>query len=257
MSRKSMRRTASVVAATALLAGGLTLGAGTAAAAGSADLGSAGTSDPATTPAEQKPHSATKKADNISVTKQVVGDGTVAPGGKVTYRTTFSVPSGLDRSITKITDFHPAGFEYVEGSAKVNAWSLLNGQQDSKVTPVVNAADNSLTFANAGWRISVIGDATLTLEVTYRVPSSAKVGTALDSGLSFDVFAFATTQKFNPMGVFATVRSANLVEGVTGGSADLGLGSSDGGSGSAGSAIITDPAGFVADVISGVIKNGS
>ncbi|TQF74574.1 hypothetical protein FK531_00185 [Rhodococcus spelaei] len=259
MSRKAMRRTASIVAATALLAGGLAVGAGTAAAAGSADLGSAGSSDTATPPAEQKPHSATKKTDNISVTKKVVGDGTVAPGQKVTYRTVISVPSGVDRLVNKITDFHPAGFEYVEGSAKINAWNVIGGQKETAVKPTVNAADNSVSVTEpfVGWLTSSIEAKTVTLEVSYLVPSSAKAGTALDSGVTFDVLGFLATQKFNPMGVFVTVRDANLVESVTGGSAELGLGSSEGGTGSAGSAIITDPAGFVADVISGVIKNGS
>ncbi|SDE53421.1 DUF11 domain-containing protein [Rhodococcus tukisamuensis] len=255
MSRNSMRRVASVVAATALLAGGLAVG--TASAAGSSDFGSAGSSDAPESPAAQKPRSATKTADNISVTKQVVGDGKVAPGQKVTYRTTFTVPSGLDRGITKIKDIHPAGFEYVEGSASINAWHLIGGQTKESVTPEVNVADNYIRVSSpTGWLVSSIDAKTLTFEATYLVPSDAKVGEAFDSGLAFDVLFFASTQSFNPMGVFATVRNANLVEGVGSGSAALGLGSSDG-TGSAGSAIIEDPAGFLGEVIGSALKSAS
>ncbi|GAA4473932.1 hypothetical protein GCM10023094_08600 [Rhodococcus olei] len=257
MSRKSMRRTASIVAATALLAGGLTVGVGTAAAVGSSDLGSVGSSDAG----EQKPHSATKTTSNISVTKQVVGDGTVAPGQKVTYRTTFSIPSGVDRYITKIKDIHPAGFQYVQGSATINAWHLIGGQKTEAVSPEVNVEGNYIRVPNpGGWLISSTGAKTLTLESTYLVPENAKVGDALDSGLAFDVQFFQSSQSWDPMGVFVTIRNSNLGEGAASGSAELGLGSSDGEggtTGSAGSAIIENPADFVSDVISGVIGNGS
>jgi fimbrial isopeptide formation D2 family protein len=258
MSRKSMRRAASVVTATALLAGGLLVGAGAATAAGASDLLGGGFSAAA---AEQKPHAATKTTSNISVTKQVVGNGKVAPGQKVTYRTTFTVPSGLDRYITKIKDVHPAGFQYVEGSATINAWHLIGGQKTEGVTPEVNIEGNYVQVGNpGGWLISTTGSKTVTFEATYLVPANAQIGAALDSGLGFDVQFFATSQGWDPMGVFATIRTPNLGEGAATGSAGLGLGSSDGEggtTGSAGSAIIEDPAGFVADVISGVVANGS
>ncbi|MFC4603945.1 hypothetical protein [Rhodococcus kronopolitis] len=255
MNRHSMRRFASVVAASALIVGGVAAGVGTAAAAGSADLGNAG-SPGTTAPVEQAPHSVTQTESNISVTKEVVGDGTAAPGQKVTYRTTFTVASGLDRPITKIKDVHPAGFEYVEGSAKVNMWTVA-GQKDVEVTPEVNAAENYIRVSNpVGWPVSLIGTKTLTFEATYRVPSEATVGSALDSGLSFDVLTFFTSRGWNPMGVFVTIRDASLGEGIASGSAELGLGSSDG-NGSAGSAIINDPSQFVADVIGKTFKSAS
>ncbi|MGW4477873.1 hypothetical protein [Rhodococcus triatomae] len=258
MSRKSMRRAASVVTATALIAGGLLAGSGAATAAGSSGPAGGGSSEAGVA---QKPHAATKTASNISVTKRVVGDGTVAPGQKVTYRTTFTVPNGLDRYITRIKDVHPAGFQYVEGSATINAWHLIGGQKTESVTPELDVEGNYIRVANpGGWLISPTGAKTLTFEATYLVPSGARVGDALDSGLAFDVQFFQTSQGWDPMGVFATIRTPNLGEGVASGSAGLGLGSSDGEggtTGSAGSAIIEDPAGFVADVISGVVANGS
>ncbi|MGW0041456.1 hypothetical protein [Rhodococcus sp. NPDC003348] len=240
MSRTSLRRTASALAATALIAGGLAVGAGPAAAVGSSDLGSS--SEGAAAPVEQKPTSATAETSNLRITKSVVGDGTVIPGGQVTYRTTVSVPSGLDRGITKISDIHPAGFKYVDGSAKLTAWYLVGGTQTSSVTPTVADDENRVTAANLplGWIASSAG-ASVTLEVTYEVPADATPGTALDSGASFDVLTFASTQKFDPMGVWVTVRNPNLGEAV--GSAELGLGSSDG----------EDPAAFV----TGLLGNGS
>lgn len=259
MSRKSMRRAASIAAATALVAGGLSLGAGTAFAADSSgSTGSAGSSqDDAAT---QKPHSATKAFDNLKVTRSVVGDGTVAPGQKVTLRTEISVAAGVDRYITKITDFHPAGFQYVKDSAKVTAWHLVGGNKTEAVAAAVDANTNSVSVSHAGWITSTTGSKTVRLDVTYLVPKDAKVGDALDTGASFDVSFFATTQKFNPSGAFVTIRNANPGESITSGSADLGFGSSDGEggtSGSAGSAIVENPADFIADIISGVIGNGS
>ncbi|MFD4294589.1 hypothetical protein ACFWPA_02570 [Rhodococcus sp. NPDC058505] len=253
MSRSSLRRAASVVAATALLAGGLAVGAGTATAAPESDKTSAAA-------AAQKPHTATKTTDNITVTRSVVGDGTVAPGQKVTLRTTLSVNNALDRYITKINDFHPEGFQYVKGSAKVTAWHLIGGSKAESVTPQVDVNDKRVTVTDAGWLISKTGSKTLTLDVTYLVPKSAEAGDVFDTGVGFDVSGFGTTQKFNPIGAFVTVRNLNPGEAVSTGSADLGFGSSDGEggtTGSAGSAIIENPSGFIADVISGVISNGS
>ncbi len=255
MSRKSMRRTASIVAATALLAGGLTIGAGAATAAGSSDAGSS-SSDAAT----QKPHSATKSFDNLKVTRSVVGDGTVAAGQKVTLRTEISVAAGVDRYINKITDFHPAGFQYVKDSAKVTAWHVVGGNKTEAVPATVDTNTNSVSVSHSGWITSTVGSKTLRLDVTYLVPKDAKVGDTFDTGASFDVSLFQTTQVFNPSGAFVTIRNANPGEAITSGSADLGFGSSDGEggtSGSAGSAIVENPADFIADIISGVIGNGS
>jgi flavin-binding protein dodecin len=228
MSRPMMRRIASVVAATALIAGGLAVGAGTAAAA-------------------QAPYSATKTTSNIKVTKSVVGDGTVAPGQKVTYRTTIATTAHPDRFISRVTDFHPAGFKYVNGSAKLTAWHLVGGVKTENVTPEVDVNNNTVSVPSAGMAISQTDSKTVTFEVT---------GTAPDSGVSFDVSGFATTQTFNPMGVSATIRALNPGEAAATGSSELGLGSSDGEggtTGSAGSAIVENPTGFVVDVLRGVI----
>ncbi|GAB2664852.1 hypothetical protein ABI214_09410 [Prescottella soli] len=261
MSRPLSRRVAASVAAAAVLAGGIGLGAGTAfAAPATGSLGSLGSSGSAGENAGEYPSSATKTTDNIKVTKEVVG-GSVAPGQKVTYRTTFSLTGHPDRYLAKVIDHHPAGFTYVQGSAKVNAWHLIGGQKTEPVSAVVDAANGTVSVENgAGWALSTTGSKTVTVELQYLVPQDAKVGAHLDSGVSFNVNLFGSTQKFNPIGAYTTIRPQNPGETVTTGSANLGFGSSDGAggtTGSAGSAIIENPAGFIGDIISNVLKSAS
>ncbi|MFC4603944.1 hypothetical protein [Rhodococcus kronopolitis] len=237
MSRPMIRRTASVVAAAALVAGGMSLGAGTAAA---------------------KPEgSCTVK--NVTVAKKVLNGGEVAPGGKVRIRTVYSVSSGIDRLITKVTDIHPEGFSYVNKSATLDAWHLLGlGQKTESVDPAVDAAGNSVSVSNgAAWSVSTTDNKTLTFEADYLAPKDAKVGSELPVGAGFAA-AVLGDNKCEEMAT-VTIRNKNIVEGATGGSADLGFGSADteGGSGSAGSAVITDPAGFIGSIIGSVIKSAS
>ncbi len=262
MSRPLSRRIAASVAAAAVVAGGIGLGAGTAFAAPATgslgSLGSLGSSDGVAP--ETYPQEATRDTSNIRVTKRVVGDGTVAPGQVVTYRTTISTTGHPERYINKITDYHPAGFTYVQGSAQVTAWHLFGGQTTEKVTPQVDANTNAVTVSDTGWLISPTGSKTLTYEVSYLVPRDVTVGSVHDSGVAFDVSLFGSTQNFNPIGAWVKIRSQNPGEAVSTGSADLGFGSSNpegGTTGSAGSAIINDPAGFIGDIIGNVLKSAS
>lgn len=236
MSRFSMRRTASVVAATALVAGGMSLGAGTAAAApeGSCDT------------------------NNLTVSKKVLNDGEVAPGGEVRVRTVFSVTGHPERFLNKLVDVHPAGFSYVRGTATVDAWTLLSGQKTKDVEPSVQASANTITVSDAGYLLSSTGNKTVTFEATYLAPKDAKVGAEHAFGSKFDVSLFETTQVCDDMAT-VKIREKNIVEGATSGSADLGFGSADteGGSGSAGSSVITDPAGFIGSIIGSALKSAS
>ncbi|WFR72238.1 hypothetical protein P9209_28095 [Prescottella defluvii] len=269
MSRPLSRRVAASVAAAAVLAGGIGLGAGTAIAApATGSLGSLGSGSAAAPvsdgvvpqPGKTYPQESTRDTSNVRVTKRVVGDGTVAPGQVVTYRTTISTTGHPERYINKITDYAPAGFTYVQGSAQVTAWHLLGGQKTEKVTPQVDANDNAVTVSDAGWLISPTGSKTLTYEVSYLVPRNVTVGNVHDSGVAFDVSLFGSTQNFNPIGAWVKIRSQNPGEAASTGSADLGFGSSNpegGTTGSAGSAIIDNPAGFIGDVISRVLSNAS
>lgn len=227
MSRYSMRRTASVVAATALVVGGMSLGVGSAAAAPEGSC----------------------NADNVLVSKKVLDGGEVAAGGKVTVRTVFSVTAAPARFLTKIVDVHPAGFSFVNGTASVNG---------KDVTAAVDAAGNAISYTHIGLPISKIANDTVTFEATYLAPDGAKVGTEHAFGSKFDVSFFETTQVCNDVAT-VKIRGKNLVEGATSGSADLGFGSADteGGSGSAGSAVITDPAGFIGSIIGSALKSAS
>ncbi|MET4609365.1 hypothetical protein ABIC28_000335 [Rhodococcus sp. PvR044] len=181
MSQTVMRRAAAAISAAAVVALGLGVGGGVASAA---------------------QQSATVTSTNIVATKTLLGDGSVFPGEVVTYRTEFSVNSIIDRYLNKITDVHPAGFEYVPGSAKVSAAST------SAVTPSVDVANNRVSVSNSlsAWMLSKNVNRTVSLELSYKVPDNAPAGT-FDSGLTFDVNTFGSTQVFNPIGVFATVET--------------------------------------------------
>ncbi|SEK88315.1 Ig-like domain-containing protein [Rhodococcus maanshanensis] len=145
--------------------------------------------------------SATVTTTNIVATKTLLGDGSVFPGEVVTYRTEFSVNSIIDRYLNKITDVHPAGFEYVPGSAKVSAAST------SAVTPSVDVANNRVSVSNSlsAWMLSKNVNRTVSLELSYKVPDNAPAGT-FNSGLTFDVNTFGSTQTFNPIGVTIDVQ---------------------------------------------------
>ncbi|MFD4368924.1 hypothetical protein [Rhodococcus sp. NPDC058521] len=235
MSRFSLRR---LVASTAVLATavGLTL---VGPAAASAD--------------DAHPSSNSIDTSNLTITKSVVGDGTAAAGGKATFRTTIAATNTPVRSIEAITDHHPAGFEYVHGSAKVNAFHLIGGQKTESVSPTVNVNDRTVTVHGV-WPVDTIGSKTVTLEVSYLVPDDAAVGTYLETSSDVDVAFFNTLQTVS--GAWVQIREKNLGENVTSGSAGAGLGSSDGEGGS-GSAALSDPASFIGDVISRVLQNGS
>lgn len=199
------------------------------------------------------PSSKSVTSSNLTITKSIVGGGTVAEGGKVTFRTTIAATNTPVRSIEAITDHFPAGFAYLQGSAKVDAWHVIGGQKTEPVSPTVNVAARTVTV-NGVWPVDTIGSKTVTLEVTYLVPDNAEVGAYLETSSDVDVAFFATLQKIS--GVWVQIREKNIGESLGSGSAGAGLGSSDG-EGGTGSAAMEDPASFLGDVISRVIQNGS
>lgn len=228
------RKSIAVSAATLMSVSGLTVGAATASAQTN------GIENCATS------QSVTKNlAGNYTVNKEVVGDGTVAPGGQVTFRTKVSGAGGL---VASITDYHPAGFELV--GARENVWWLVGGQKWADVTGKVtkNAANNSVKHSGSGW--TTAGSATATLETTYRVPADAKPGTVLNSGAATSVTAVGSIDA-NPIDVCVTIREPNAAEAVTGSLDGLGLGSLTSGSTAAGG-ISSDPSGFISDIINGL-----
>ncbi|MGW0177636.1 Ig-like domain-containing protein [Rhodococcus sp. NPDC003322] len=195
MARPSARRLVAAIGAVALATLGVgVVGAGTASAAST---------------------SATKTTDNIKVTKSVT-PGTVGRGATVTYKAVFEVTSIVDRYITKITDVHPAGFEYVPGSAKVTSEELTSGPSTETPTPSIDNANNRLTVTG-NWLTSdrwLSENKDVTFEVTYKVPDTAAPGT-FDSGLAFDVATFQSSQVFNPMGVNVEVSAPTTTTTTT------------------------------------------
>ncbi|MFC9789418.1 hypothetical protein [Rhodococcus sp. NPDC127528] len=193
MSRTTMRRVASVVAAASLLAGGLAATAATASAASIlSDFGS-------TASVPDIPASATVTVDNLVVTKSIVGSNQIAVNGQVTYRTTISATAGPDRLITKLVDLNPVALLYVDGTAKVTSWQ--NGAMATESVTATASANAGVAVSNAaGWLVSAIGNKTVTFDVTYSVKSVGFSTGIFDSGLAIDVAGMAE-QQWPAMGV--------------------------------------------------------
>ena len=177
------------------------------------------------------------------LTKEVVGDGTAAPGGTVTFRTTAS---GAGALVNRLEDFHPEGFVLV--SARESVWKVLGGQTWTTVTDDVraNAATSSVYRESAGW--TTAGGAHATLETTYRVPADATPGDVLDTGAGMTVVLADGTKVANPIGTCVTIREKNAAEEVAGSLDGLGLGSLSTGSATL-EGIAGSPATFSADLI--------
>ena len=180
------------------------------------------------------------------IEKEVVGDGTAAPGGEVTFRTTVS---GAGALVREIVDYHPAGFELVR--ARESVWKVLGGQTWSNVTDDVrrNATNNSVTRASSGW--TTAGGAYSTLETTYKVPNNVSPGDVLNTGAGTDIVLIDGGWTVNPINTCVTIREPNAAEAVTGSLDGLGLGSVTSGSTAAGG-ISSDPAAFSSDIINGL-----
>lgn len=177
--------------------------------------------------------------------KKVLGDGTVAPGGEVTFRTTVRGSGGL---VDRIEDFHPEGFQLV--SARESVWKLLGGQQWADVTDDVQSdtTNDSVYKTSAGW--TTAGETRVTLETTYEVPADAEPGKVLNTGAAFSVVG-AGDRSANPIDTCVTIREPNAAEQVTGSLDDAGFGSATSGSISS-SEISSEPSGFISDIINGV-----
>ena len=180
------------------------------------------------------------------IEKEVVGDGTAAPGGEVTFRTTVS---GAGALVREIVDYHPAGFELVR--ARESVWKVLGGQSWTTVTDDVrrNASNNSVTRVSSGW--TTAGGAYSTLETTYKVPNNVSPGDVLNTGAGTDIVLADGTWTVNPINTCVTIREPNVAEAVTGSLDGLGLGSVTSGSTAAGG-ISSDPAAFSSDIINGL-----
>lgn len=180
------------------------------------------------------------------LTKEVVGDGTVAPGGTVTFQTTVS---GAGALVSRIDDFHPEGFVLV--NARESVWKVLGGQSWSTVTSDVrrNTANNSVYREGSGW--TTAGGAYSTLETTYRVPQDARPGDVFNTGAATTLVLIDGRYVTNPINTCVTIREPNAAEAFTGSLDGLGLGSLTSGSTTAGG-ISSDPASFSSEIINGL-----
>ncbi|SDD90020.1 hypothetical protein [Rhodococcus tukisamuensis] len=222
MVRPSLRRLTAAVVTAALLAGGLAAGAGTSGATGSAILlgeatgsadltaGSSGltagsTDLVAATGSSSNnpdlPRTATRTVENVSATREVIGDNTGLPGDTVTYRTTVAATAAPDRLVTRIADLPSHVQVYVPGSAKVTYTAADGTRTTEAVTPVRTTAANgldSLAVSGPGWPISAESGATLVYEITYRWTDDNVVNltmfptTRLDTGVALDVTGLGT-----------------------------------------------------------------
>ncbi|SDE53550.1 hypothetical protein [Rhodococcus tukisamuensis] len=203
MFRSTMRRVASAVFASAMLAGGLAVGSGTAAA--NQDT----TSGPAVS----------KSFENIDVLKGAAGQpGTtlyVAPGEEFTIHNSFRVQDGDERILTRITDHAPAGLEYVPGSAKL---AIVGGDPNVPylsyevipTTPEVGSGTVSVVAPGAGWSVAPgAGHGWIEFRVTYRVPQSAQIGAVFDTGVTFDVAGHEGGLGWNPIGLSVAIAAGS------------------------------------------------
>lgn len=238
MSRRSLRHAVATTASLVLLATGVTVGLGASVAQAS--------------PACALSQSVTDDWAGswglpYTVSKEVVGDGTVAPGQTVTYLTKVSGSGAL---VNQIRDFHPAGFQLVK--ARLNVKWLLGGQSWEDVTGTAVVGDNSVVAKGTGW--TTAGGGVIALETTYKVPDDATVGSQLDSGAGTNIVLAAGDWNINPMGVCVTIRQPNPVEAGAGSLEDMGFGSVNTGSGQVFGSL-TDPQGSMTNVIGGILGN--
>ncbi|AQA25520.1 hypothetical protein BTZ20_0227 [Rhodococcus sp. MTM3W5.2] len=206
MSRPMMRRLVSAVAVSALLSsGGLALGAGAASAApslfdfGSTAGGPAQLDLGSSSNGQELPASATVTADNLAVTKAVVGSNKIATTGQVTYRTTIAATGGPDRLVNKIADIFPFALSYVSGSATVTSWQ--DGQMKTEGVVPAEVNGRLAVSKDVGWVVSATGNKTVTFEVTYRVRTDISFDIdVFDSGTAIEVSGQAA-QEWPDMGV--------------------------------------------------------
>ena len=166
MARRSLRHAVATTTSLVLIAAGVTVGLGASVAQAA--------------PACALNQSVTESwagslGTPYTVSKEVGGDGKVAPGQTVTYLTKVSGSGAL---VNEIRDYHPAGFQLVK--ARLNVKWLIGDQKWDDVTKTVVVGNDSVIAKGGGW--TTVGGGIVALETTYKVPDNAVVGSQLDSG---------------------------------------------------------------------------
>lgn len=184
----------------------------------------------------------------FTVVNEVVAPGTAPAGGTLTYRVTVS---GSGATITQLRHFHDPAL--VPVSARVSSWKLgALGQTWTNETNNMVKGDGVVRVNSSGW--TTAGGQNTTLEVTYRVPAGATVGTTYDSGAGYNAALADMSPSYQRLGVCGTVREPNAVETAQGSLAGIGAGSLVEGSVSS-SNISSDPSGFLGEVLGGILGN--
>src|SRR5699024_3895306 len=144
---------------------------------------------------------------NYYLNKEVVGDGTAAPGSEVTFRTTIS---GAGALMSRLDDFHPVGFELVR--ARESVCQVIGGRSWTAVTTDVlrDSSANSIYRTGAGW--TTAAGAHATLETTYKVPDTVSPGDVLNTGAGVTVALGEGRWVENPINTCVTIREPNAAE---------------------------------------------
>ena len=162
------RRRISVLAIAALIAGAFVAGTGTAAAVGSADLGSLGAGSGVGGVDPTLGRSVTITQDNLSITREVVGDNTGTVGDTITYRTTVAAVDGPAREITRISEDRA----YVYAYSEVNTYMDFTSAEITHTTTSGDRVTDTVALtpmpdrdAVGSWRVDAAN--TVVYESTY------------------------------------------------------------------------------------------
>lgn len=196
--------------------------------------------------------SATKEDRNWSsawttftVTNEIVAPTSAPAGGELTYRVSVG---GSGATITQLRHFHDPAL--VPVSARVSSWKLWGVSQTwTDETRNMVRGDGVVRVNSGGW--TTAGGQKATLEVTYKVPDSAVVGTQYDSGAGYNAVLADMSPSYERMSVCGTVREPNAVESAQGSLSGLGAGSLVEGS-TTSSNLSSDPTSIITDVINGL-----
>ncbi|MFE3290673.1 hypothetical protein [Rhodococcus sp. NPDC059234] len=212
LSNKMIRRGASILAAAAVVACGLTVGAGTASASCQAK-GDLSRINSITEPLDVESigrycpgavQSARGSVENVDVGRVVKME--VSPGDVVPYTSSFVLGGDPDRSLTKVVDHAPTGFVMTRVEVVLDEWiDRVNQRTPIEVGHVVQDSSTgavTITPGGGGWPIPHSNDTTfpsIKVTVFYRVPLNVKDGDFLPSGVMFEATGLTGTQGWSPM----------------------------------------------------------
>lgn len=188
----------------------------------------------------------TTAAVGYEITNAWGDGGLVAPGQQITMTTTVK---GAYHLVDQMRQYYPQGFEPVK--ARVGSYKALNGAATwSDHSADLGGESGTVKIDSLGWS-TLFGP--VVLEVTYKAPGDAIVGSRFSSGAGANL-ELASGADHRDMDACVTIREPNPVESVQGSLEGFGAGSLVEGS-VASSGIVSDPSGFVGEAIGGILGN--